>query len=87
VARHFGNGRPQGSAKSIPKPSRHRTCRRHAQPARTSAAARFRAAIRPWARLRLAHALLKESVNRFREGAQAPMVAEASTYFSLILLC
>ncbi|MFN0305723.1 MAG: AAA family ATPase [Burkholderiales bacterium] len=49
-----------------------------------SAAARFRAAIRPWARLRLAHALLKESLNRFRERAQAPMVAAASTYFSLM---
>jgi len=49
-----------------------------------SAAARFRAAIRPWARLRLAHALLKESLNRFRECAQAPMVAAASTYFSLM---
>jgi uncharacterized protein YhaN len=49
-----------------------------------SAAARFRAAIRPWARLKLAHALLKESLNRFREYAQAPMVAAASTYFSLM---
>jgi len=49
-----------------------------------SAAARFRAAIRPWARLRLAQALLKESLNRFRERAQAPMVAAASTYFSLM---
>ena len=48
------------------------------------AAARLRAAIRPWARLRLAHALLKESLNRFRERAQAPMVAAASTYFSLM---
>ncbi|MFM9884889.1 MAG: hypothetical protein ACKVQT_17855, partial [Burkholderiales bacterium] len=49
-----------------------------------SAAARFRAAIRPWARLKLAHALLRESLNRFRERAQAPMVAAASTYFSLM---
>lgn len=49
-----------------------------------SAAARFRAAIRPWARLKLAHALLKESLSRFRERAQAPMVAAASTYFSLM---
>lgn len=49
-----------------------------------SAAARFRAAIRPWARLRLAHALLQEALNRFRERAQAPMVAAASTYFSLM---
>ena len=35
-------------------------------------------------RLRLAHALLKESLNRFRERAQAPMVAAASTYFSFM---
>ena len=49
-----------------------------------SAAARFRAGIRPWARLKLAHALLKESLNRFRERAQAPMVGAASTYFSLM---
>ncbi len=55
-----------------------------AREAMESAAARFRAAIRPWARLRLAHALLKESLNRFRERAQAPMVAAASTYFSLM---
>lgn len=49
-----------------------------------SAAARYRAAIRPWARLRLAHALLQESVKRFRERAQAPMVVAATTYFSLM---
>jgi uncharacterized protein YhaN len=49
-----------------------------------SAAARYRAAVRPWARLRLAHALLQESVNRFRERAQAPMVVAASVYFSLM---
>lgn len=49
-----------------------------------SAAARFRSAIRPWARLKLAHALLREALHRFRERAQAPMVAAASTYFSLI---
>jgi uncharacterized protein YhaN len=49
-----------------------------------SAAARYRSAVRPWARLRLAHALLNESLNRFRERAQAPMVAAASTYFSLM---
>lgn len=49
-----------------------------------SAAARFRAAIRPWARLKLAHSLLKETLGRFRERAQAPMVAAASTYFSLM---
>lgn len=55
-----------------------------AREAMESAAARFRAAVRPWARLRLAHALLQEALNRFRERAQAPMVAAASTYFSLM---
>ncbi len=55
-----------------------------AREAMESAAARYRSAIRPWARLRLAHALLKEALNRFRERAQAPMVAAASTYFSLM---
>ena len=55
-----------------------------AREAMESAATRFRAAIRPWARLRIAHALLKESLNRFRERAQAPMVAAASTYFSVM---
>jgi uncharacterized protein YhaN len=49
-----------------------------------SAAARFRSAIRPWARLRLAHALLQDALSRFRERAQAPMVAAASTYFGLM---
>ena len=33
---------------------------------------------------RLAHALLREALNRFRECAQAPMVAAASTYFDLM---
>ena len=55
-----------------------------AREAMESAAARYRSAIRPWARLRLAHALLQEALNRFRERAQAPMVAAASTYFSLM---
>ena len=55
-----------------------------AREAMESAAARFRAAIRPWARLRLAHALLGEALNRFRERAQAPMVTAASEYFSLM---
>ncbi len=49
-----------------------------------SAAARWRAALRPWVRLRLAHALLAEALNRFRERAQTPMVASASAYFSLM---
>jgi uncharacterized protein YhaN len=55
-----------------------------AREAMESAAARYRSALRPWARLKLAHALLQEALNRFRERAQAPMVAAASTYFSLI---
>ena len=55
-----------------------------AREAMESAAAKYRAAIRPWARLRLAHALLQEALNRFRERAQAPMVAAASTYFSVM---
>jgi exonuclease SbcC len=55
-----------------------------AREAMESAAARWRAALRPWARLRLAHALLAEALNRFRERAQAPMVASASAYFSLM---
>lgn len=55
-----------------------------AREAMESAAARIRANVRPWARLKLAHALLTEALNRFRERAQAPMVAAASTYFSLI---
>lgn len=55
-----------------------------AREAMESATARYRAALRPWARLKLAHALLQESLTRFRERAQAPMVAAASTYFSLM---
>lgn len=55
-----------------------------AREAMESAAARYRSAIRPWARLKLAHALLRNALERFRERAQAPMVAAASTYFSLI---
>jgi len=55
-----------------------------AREAMESAAARYRAAIRPWARLKLARALLQEALNRFRERAQAPMVSAASSYFALI---
>jgi exonuclease SbcC len=55
-----------------------------AREAMESATARYQAAILPWARLKLAHALLAEALNRFRERAQAPMVAAASTYFSLM---
>ncbi len=49
-----------------------------------SAAARYRSGVRPWAQLKLAHALLQEALNRFRERAQAPMVAAASAYFVLM---
>ncbi len=55
-----------------------------AREAMESAAARYRSAIRPWARLRVAHTLLQEALNRFRERAQAPMVSAASSYFSLM---
>ena len=49
-----------------------------------AALARYRAAIHPWARLKLARALLQQAVNRFRERAQAPMVAAASQYSALM---
>ena len=55
-----------------------------AREAMESAAARYRGAIRPWAQLKLAHALLAQALEQFRERAQAPMVALASTYFSLM---
>ncbi|MGC3972843.1 MAG: AAA family ATPase [Nitrospira sp.] len=55
-----------------------------AREAMESAAARYRAAIRPWARLKLARALLQEALNRFRERAQAPMITKASAYFALM---
>jgi len=55
-----------------------------AREAMEAASARCRSAIVPWARLKLAHALLQEALNRFRERAQAPMVAAASAYFSLM---
>lgn len=46
------------------------------------AAARWRDAVRPWARLRLAHALLDSAMRRFRERAQAPMLGVASRLFA-----
>jgi len=55
-----------------------------AREAMEAAAARYRAALRPWARLKLAQSLLGEALSRFRERAQAPMVAAASTYFALM---
>lgn len=47
-------------------------------------AARWRATAMPWARLRVAHALLQESLRSFRERAQAPMMQAASRYFALM---
>ncbi len=55
-----------------------------AREAMESALARCRSAVLPWARLRLAQALLQEALNRFRDKAQAPMVAAASEYFALM---
>lgn len=53
-----------------------------AREAAEAAAARIRAQFRPWARLRLAHALLQEALKRYRERSQAPMIATASGYFA-----
>lgn len=55
-----------------------------AREAMEASAARYRSALRPWARLKLARALLQAALRRFRERAQAPMMANASAYFSLI---
>ncbi|MDX8390231.1 MAG: AAA family ATPase [Mariprofundaceae bacterium] len=55
-----------------------------AREAMESAAAKYRSAIRPWTRLKIAHALLQNAMNRFKDRAQAPMVASASKYFSLM---
>lgn len=46
-----------------------------------SAVARYRAGVRPWAQLKLAHALLSEALRRHREQAQGPVLALASGYF------
>ena len=46
-----------------------------------SAAARYRAGVRPWAQLRLAHVLLTQALRRHREQAQGPVLALASGYF------
>ena len=50
--------------------------------AMAGAEARVRAAMAPWIRSRLAHALLSEALGRFRDRAQGPMLASASGYFS-----
>lgn len=46
-----------------------------------SAAARYRTGVRPWAQLKLAHALLSQALRRHRERAQGPVLALASDYF------
>lgn len=46
-----------------------------------SAVARYRAGVRPWAQLKLAHALLTQALRRHREQAQGPVLALASGYF------
>jgi exonuclease SbcC len=48
------------------------------------AAARHRSGLRPWARLRLAHSLLREAMDRYGKRAQAPMLKEAQGYFALM---
>ncbi|MDQ6975420.1 MAG: AAA family ATPase [Mariprofundaceae bacterium] len=55
-----------------------------AQEAMESAAAKYREAIQPWARLKIAHKLLQSALNTFKKRAQAPMVASASKYFAII---
>ncbi|APW39249.1 hypothetical protein RD110_20205 [Rhodoferax koreense] len=55
-----------------------------AREAMESAAARYRAAVRPWAQLKMAESLLQEALRRFRERAQGPMVTLASDYFALV---
>ena len=52
-----------------------------AREAMESAAARYRAGVRPWAQLKLAHALLGQALRRHREQAQGPVLALASDYF------
>jgi exonuclease SbcC len=46
-----------------------------------AAAAKIRSLVRPWARLRLGHALLERAMVEFRERAQGPMMSSASRYF------
>ncbi len=55
-----------------------------AREAMESAVARYRAALQPWAQLKMAESLLQEALRRFRERAQGPMVTLASEYFGLI---
>ena len=53
----------------------------HAREEMEAAIARYRAGVRPWAQLKLAHALLDEALRRYREKAQGPLIALASEYF------
>lgn len=54
-----------------------------AREAMESALAEYRSALKPWAQLRLAAALLEAALSRFKERAQAPMLMKASEYFQL----
>lgn len=47
-----------------------------------AAVARYRAGVRPWAQLKLAHALLTEALRRYRERAQGPLIQLAGDYLS-----
>src|SRR5690606_1971097 len=53
-----------------------------AREAMERAAARVRADMHPWARSRIARALLAEALKRFRERAQGPMLQTASECFA-----
>jgi uncharacterized protein YhaN len=46
------------------------------------ASASYADALLPWARLRLAQALLRQAADRYAERAQAPMLTQAQMYFS-----
>ena len=48
-----------------------------------SALADYRAALKPWAQLRLAELLLETALASFKERAQGPMIQKASEYFCL----
>lgn len=54
-----------------------------AREAMESALADYRAALKPWAQLKLAESLLETALSRFKERAQAPMIKQASEYFRL----
>lgn len=55
-----------------------------AREAMESAAARMRGRVEPWARLRLAQALLRRAIHQYQERSRAPMIEAASRYFSAL---